>query len=100
MRRLVLMVSGTAVAIAVAVAIRSHPKPAAHHPAAAPRPVVRTTSPLPSATPHVYHSGTATGPLAHTDYGGVQVRVMVAGGRIVNVTAVRLPHGNQMDVRL
>jgi uncharacterized protein with FMN-binding domain len=33
-------------------------------------------------------------------WGGVQVRVTVARGRIVNVAAVRLPRGNQMDVRL
>jgi uncharacterized protein with FMN-binding domain len=41
-----------------------------------------------------------TGPVAHTDYGGVQVRVSVSRGRIVSVTAVVLPHGNQMDLRL
>ncbi|MGN6790837.1 MAG: FMN-binding protein [Streptosporangiaceae bacterium] len=41
-----------------------------------------------------------TGPVAHTDYGGVQVRVSVSRGRIVSVTAVTLPHGNQMDLRL
>jgi len=38
--------------------------------------------------------------VAHTDYGGVQVRVTVSHGRIVNVTALQLPHGNQMDVQL
>jgi uncharacterized protein with FMN-binding domain len=101
MKRLVLLVSGTAVAIAVAVAIRPHPRPAPHNSAAgSATPTARTSSPLPSATRHVYHSGTVTGRVAHTDYGGVQVRVTVAHGRIVRVTALRLPHGNQMDVRL
>jgi uncharacterized protein with FMN-binding domain len=38
--------------------------------------------------------------VAHTVYGGVQVRVSVSRGRIVSVTAVLLPHGNQMDLRL
>jgi uncharacterized protein with FMN-binding domain len=38
--------------------------------------------------------------VAHTDYGGVQVRVTVSHGRIINVTALQLPHGNQMDVQL
>ena len=101
MRRLVLMVSGTAVVIAVAVAIRLHPKPAADNSTAgSPSPTARATSPVQSATPRVYHSGTATGLLAHTVWGGVQVRVTVAHGRIVDVTAVQLPHENQMDVRL
>jgi uncharacterized protein with FMN-binding domain len=38
--------------------------------------------------------------VARTDYGAVQVRVTVTDGRIVNVAALRLPHGNQMDVQL
>ncbi len=100
MRRLVLLVSGTAIAIAVAVTIRPHPNAAApHSTTGAPRPTARPTSP-PPATPRAYHSGTATGLVARTDYGGVQVRVTVSHGRIVNVTALQLPHGNQMDVRL
>jgi uncharacterized protein with FMN-binding domain len=95
MRRLVLLVSGTAIAIAIAVMIRPHPHAAApHSTTAAPRPTVQPTS------PRAYHPGTATGLVAHTDYGGVQVRVTVSHGRIVNVTALQLPRGNQMDVRL
>ena len=101
MRRLVLLVSGTAIAIAVAVTIRPHPRAAVpHSTTGAPRPIVRATSPPPPATPRAYHPGTATGLVAHTDYGGVQVRVTVSHGRIVNVTALQLPHGNQMDIRL
>jgi len=38
--------------------------------------------------------------VARTDYGTVQVRVTVTHGQIVNVAALRLPHGNQMDVQL
>ena len=101
MRRLVLLVSGTAIAIALAVTIRPHPRAAVpHSTTGAPRPTVRATSPPPPATPRAYHPGTATGLVAHTDYGGVQVRVTVSHGRIVNVTALQLPHGNQMDIRL
>ncbi len=101
MRRLVLMVAGTAVVIAVAVAIRLHPKPAAHNSTAGgPTPAVTAASPLPSATPRAYHPGTATGLVAHTDFGGVQVRVTVSHGRIVSVTALRLPHRLLMDVQL
>jgi uncharacterized protein with FMN-binding domain len=98
---LVLLVSGTAIAIAVAVTIRPHPNAAVPQSTPrAPQPTVRSTSPPPSATPRAYHSGTATGLVAHTDYGGVQVRVTVSHGRIINVTALQLPHGNQMDVQL
>src|SRR5207247_11455611 len=101
MRRLMLLVSGTAIAIAIAVTIRPHPHAAVpHSTTGTPRPAVRATSTPPSATPRAYHPGTATGLVAHTDYGGVQVRVTVSHCRIVNVTALQLPHGNQMDIRL
>ena len=100
MRRLLLLVSGTAVAIVVAVAIRTHAQPPAHHPPGRPSPPVRIALPSPSAAQRAYHSGVATGAAARTDYGAVQVRVTVTHGRIVNVTALRLPHGNQMDIQL
>jgi uncharacterized protein with FMN-binding domain len=100
MKRLLLLVSGTAVAIVIVVAIRTHAQPPAHHPPGKPSPTVRVALPAPSATRHAYHTGVATGALAQTDYGAVQVRVTVTGGRIVKVTALRLPHGNQMDVQL
>src|SRR5690348_3282366 len=100
MRRLLLLVSGTAVAIVVVVAIRTHAQPPAHHPPGRPSPTVRVALPAPSAARRAYHSGVATGAVARTDYGTVQVRVTVTHGRIVNIAALRLPHGNQMDVRL
>jgi len=100
MKRLLLLVSGTAVAIVVVIAIRAHANPPAHHPPGSPSPTVRLALPSPSAARHAYHSGVATGAVAHTDYGTVQVRVTVIHGRIVNVAALRLPHGNQMDVQL
>src|SRR6266480_1843518 len=100
MRRLLLLVSGTAVAIVVVVAIRTQANPPARHPPGKPSPTVRVALPAPSATRHAYHSGVATGAPAYTDYGTVQVRVTVTHGRIVNVAALRLPHGNQMDVQL
>ena len=100
MRRLLLLVSGTAVAIVVVVAIRIHAQPPAHHPPGRPSPTVRAALPPPSAAQRAYHSGVATGAVAHTDYGTVQVRVTITHGRIVNVAALRLPHGNQMDIQL
>ncbi len=100
MRRLLLLVSGTAVAIVVVVAIRTHANPPVHHPPGRPSPTVRVALPSPPAARRAYHSGVATGAVARTDYGAVQVRVTVTHGRIVNVAALRLPHGNQMDVQL
>ena len=100
MRRLLLLVSGTAVAIVVVVAIRTHANPPVHHPPGRPSPTVRVTLPSPPAARRAYHSGVATGAVARTDSGAVQVRVTVTHGRIVNVAAMRLPHGNQMDVQL
>ena len=99
MRRL-LLVSGTAVAIAAVVAIRTHAQPPGHHPAGRPSPVVRVALPSPPAARRAHHSGVAAGTVAYTDYGAVQVRVTVTHGRIVNVAALRLPRGNQMDVQL
>ncbi|MFI7074055.1 FMN-binding protein [Micromonospora sediminicola] len=42
-------------------------------------------------------SGTATGSVAQTRWGPVQVRITVAGGKITDVTAVQVPDGNRRD---
>ena len=42
-------------------------------------------------------SGTATGSVAQTRWGPVQVRITVSGGKITDVTAVRVPDGNHRD---
>ncbi|MFR9779742.1 FMN-binding protein [Micromonospora sp. MS34] len=42
-------------------------------------------------------SGTATGSVAQTRWGPVQVRIRVSGGKITDVTAVRVPDGNHRD---
>lgn len=42
-------------------------------------------------------SGTATGAVAQTRWGPVQVRITVSGGKITDVTAVRVPDGNHRD---
>lgn len=40
-------------------------------------------------------SGSSTGPVVMTQYGPVQVEVVVVGGRITEVKALRLPTGGQ-----
>ncbi|WP_406042604.1 FMN-binding protein [Micromonospora sp. NBC_00898] len=42
-------------------------------------------------------SGKATGSVAQTRWGPVQVRITVTSGKITDVTAVRVPDGNRRD---
>ncbi|GAA3761638.1 FMN-binding protein [Micromonospora maritima] len=42
-------------------------------------------------------SGTATGSVAQTRWGPVQVRITVSGGKITDVVAVQVPDGNHRD---
>ncbi|SBT65289.1 FMN-binding domain-containing protein [Micromonospora sediminicola] len=42
-------------------------------------------------------SGTATGSVAQTRWGPVQVRITVSGGKITDVAAVQVPDGNHRD---
>ncbi|MFD2763225.1 FMN-binding protein [Micromonospora eburnea] len=41
--------------------------------------------------------GTATGSVAQTRWGPVQVKITVSGGRITDVRAVQVPDGNRRD---
>jgi uncharacterized protein with FMN-binding domain len=104
MRRLALLLAATAALIALVVTVRPHDKPAQRRPAAigsatSSSPVATTPTPTPTRPP-VYRSGRVTGAVSHTDYGNVRVRVTVARGRIVDVTALELPHGNRTDIEL
>jgi uncharacterized protein with FMN-binding domain len=62
------------------------------------------TSTPPSATSSApaLRDGThrALGRRVHTDWGYVQVAVRIAHRRIVDITAVELPHGNPTDVQI
>ncbi len=42
-------------------------------------------------------SGTATGSVAQTRWGPVQVKITVSGGKITDVRAVQVPDGNRRD---
>jgi uncharacterized protein with FMN-binding domain len=46
------------------------------------------------------HAGTFTGPVIQTRYGPVQIQMVVAGGRINDVTALQTPGGNGESVRI
>lgn len=98
MKRLLLLLVATGAVVALLVTARASDKPAPRPPAAISSP--HTPAPPPSSTPPpVYRAGTAAG-AAPTDYGDVRVRVTVAKGRIVQVVALELPHGNPTDVQL
>jgi uncharacterized protein with FMN-binding domain len=52
----------------------------------------RSAAPVPSAAGGTgLHQGTFTGTVAKTQYGPVQVRITVAGGRLTDVAALQLP---------
>jgi uncharacterized protein with FMN-binding domain len=106
MRRLALLLAATAALIALVATVRPDGKPAERRPAAigsntsSSPPIEPVSTPVTTPTrPPVYRSGKATG-IAHTVYGDVRVRVTVAHGKIVEVAALELPHGNPTDVEL
>lgn len=101
MKRAVTTLVGTAAALGLLFAYRPTPRNlAAPHPAptgtpsstpsgaaAAPSPA---STPSPSPTPHG-STGTFTGADVSTPYGDVQVRLIVANGRVTDVKALQLP---------
>jgi uncharacterized protein with FMN-binding domain len=72
--------------------------PAPSQPAAAasetPAPGADTATPTPTPTPAPTNrpaNGTFTGPVVSTRFGDVQVRIVVSGGRVTDVTPVQMP---------
>src|SRR3954463_11204088 len=95
MRKLLILLVGTAVAVTVLVGLRDR-----SHPAATLRPAVTTPVTATSPPPPSYRTGTALGEAVATDYGVVQVKVTARNGRIASVMAVRIPDRDPMDVQL
>lgn len=64
----------------------------------------RTSAPAPrptaTARPTTGATGTFTGSVAQTQYGPVQVRVVMTGGRMTDVTALQLPNSSSRSVQL
>ena len=99
MRRLSVLVVGTAATVALFVGLRSTTRDPAPRPAARPSSPATTVTATPTEPPH-YRAGRVVGRAVRTDYGVVQVSVIARRGRLVEVTAVRLPDRDPMDVRL
>jgi len=54
----------------------------------------------PAVAPAALRDGAFTGSLVTSKYGQVQVRITVAGGRLTEVAALRLPDGDGMSVQI
>jgi uncharacterized protein with FMN-binding domain len=82
------------------------PPATATGPAAAPpgptTPPGWTSTPRPIGSPRAATgaTGTFTGSVAQTEYGPVQVRIVVAGGRMTDATAVQLPKSSSRSNQL
>jgi uncharacterized protein with FMN-binding domain len=84
-------IDGSALVPAPAAPTGLDPSPGVVDPGETPRPSPSSVSP--SATPATagYVDGTSVGPAVETRYGTVQVEATIAGGRIVDITALQLP---------
>jgi uncharacterized protein with FMN-binding domain len=61
----------------------------------APTPTTGTTTPAPTATSGVSTAKTVDGPVVDTQYGPVQVEVVMGSGKIKDVVALQLPSGRR-----
>ena len=94
MMRAILIGAGTLVGVSAALAYTPGSFSATTAQVAVEEPVVSpsaTTSSKPSDTSNPSAVGTFTGPVAETRYGPVQVAITVAGGKIVDASAVAAP---------
>jgi uncharacterized protein with FMN-binding domain len=109
MRRIALAVAAT---VSVVVLLFSYHTRAGGDAVATPSPVARQRPASPStgassaapaspgAAAGAGASGTFTGTAADTQYGPVQVRIVVSGGRITDAQAVQVPNESGRDVRI
>ena len=99
MRRAPIVLSATAAGVAGVLSFQAQPqKLTPSSPAATSKAATntrsRTTAKSSGATK------TATGAVAQNQYGNVQVRVTVAGGRIKQVTAIQLPQSDSKSAQI
>jgi uncharacterized protein with FMN-binding domain len=109
MRRIALAIAAT---VSVVVLLFSYhtstggdavatPSPVARQRPASPSTGASSAAPAsPGAAAGAGASGTFTGTAADTQYGPVQVRIVVSGGRITDAQAVQVPDGSGRDVRI
>lgn len=96
MKRALTALAATVAGVAWLVTFRvtPHDRPVAAEPTASPAasPTLRAPAPTPTAAPvNRPANGTFTGPIIPTRFGDVQVRITVSGGRVTDVSTLRMP---------
>ncbi|MEY9489756.1 uncharacterized protein with FMN-binding domain [Streptomyces calvus] len=94
-RRAVLATAATVSGIVLLLSLKPASDPGSAAAAGGSAPPAAAGSPQGGARP--VGDGTVTGDAARTQYGAVQVRLTVSGGRITKAEAVRAPAGGQSD---
>jgi uncharacterized protein with FMN-binding domain len=102
MRRAPIVLSATVAGVAGVLSFHAHPQQLTPVPST---PAATTKTSTPSTTARTKAkssgpSGTATGVVAQNQYGNVQVRVTVAGGKIKQVTAIQLPQSDPKSAQI
>ncbi|MFI9820238.1 FMN-binding protein [Streptomyces sp. NPDC052013] len=94
-RRAVLATAATVSGIVLLLSLKPASDPGAAEAAGGAAPPAAAQSPQGGAQP--IGDGTVTGDAAQTQYGAVQVRLTVSGGKITKAEAVQAPKGGQSD---
>ncbi|MGV9846891.1 FMN-binding protein [Streptomyces fungicidicus] len=94
-RRAVLATAATVSGIVLLLSLKPASDPGSAAAAGGAAPPVAAQSPQGGAEP--IGNGTVTGDAAQTQYGAVQVRLTVSGGKITKAEAVQAPKGGQSD---
>ena len=100
MRRAPIVLTATVAGVAGVLSFHAHPQPLAVVPASP-----SSTGSSAATSPKANSSGsaaagTATGAVSQNQYGSVQVKVTVAGGKITQVAAVQLPQGDPKSAQI
>jgi uncharacterized protein with FMN-binding domain len=103
MRRAPIVLSATVAGVAGVLSFHTHPQklaPLPSTPAATAKTSTATSTRSGTKAKSSSAAGTATGVVAQNQYGNVQVRVTVAGGKIKQVTAIQLPQSDPKSAQI
>jgi uncharacterized protein with FMN-binding domain len=103
MRRAPIVLSATAAGVAGVLSFQAQPQkltPVASSPAATRKVAAAAGTRSAAKTKGSAAAATATGVVAQNQYGNVQVRVTVAGGKIKQVTAIQLPQSDPKSAQI
>jgi uncharacterized protein with FMN-binding domain len=101
MRRAPIVLTATVAGVAGVLSFHAHPQPLAVVAASPPSSSAGSTRSTTQVTSGSSTAPTsATGAVSQNQYGSVQVKVTVAGGKIKQVTAVQLPQGDPKSAQI